>query len=110
VVEKAKQSANPTKKPDTETDGGQSVEPLDPVALLKVHLVLHPAQSCGSLLQVDKPLDEACKFVQPLMQLGCREIGAYILGFEVYLRKGKVCPPLSLLRIMQRLDGIHWWG
>ena len=41
------------------------------------------------LLKVSNPLEEASKFVQPLLQLNSKELGAYLFGFEVYYRKKK---------------------
>lgn len=55
------------------------------------------------LLKVDDPLEEASKFVQPLLQLDCKQFGAYILGFEVYYRKKKV----NIVLLCNDLTGIE---
>ena len=41
------------------------------------------------LAAVEKPLDEAVKFLTPLLQFSPKHIDAQILGFEVYLRRGE---------------------
>lgn len=42
----------------------------------------------------EKPLEEAMKYVSPLLELSPRNIDAQIAGFEVYIRRSK-CPVLS---------------
>uniref|UniRef100_A0A915BNH6 Acetyltransferase n=2 Tax=Parascaris univalens TaxID=6257 RepID=A0A915BNH6_PARUN len=83
----AKQKQHNAKKVDVEVDGF-APEPLDAEKLLKV----------------DDPLEEASKFVQPLLQLDCKQFGAYILGFEVYYRKKKVLLMLQCLNKASQLD------
>uniref|UniRef100_A0A914XG45 Uncharacterized protein n=1 Tax=Plectus sambesii TaxID=2011161 RepID=A0A914XG45_9BILA len=86
-ADKGKQDKQQSKKADPELDGVQP-EPLDPDQLLKT----------------DKPLEEAAKFVEPLIQLNSDQIGAYILGFEVYYRKAKILPMLQCLKRGAELD------
>jgi N-alpha-acetyltransferase 15/16, NatA auxiliary subunit len=49
-------------------------EPLDPKKLAKPQ----------------NPLDEAIKFVQPILQLPCKDIGFWTIAFRVYYHKNKV--------------------
>lgn len=58
-----------------------------------------PAIDPQQLLATTTPLDEASKFVAPLLQLGSERIGAYILGFDVYFRKQK---PLLMLQCLKK--------
>lgn len=69
------------KKADPDADATPAA-PLDPAALLKT----------------PKPLDEAVKFLLPLIELKTANIDAYILGFNVYWRK--VHHPPSLCHFM----------
>jgi N-alpha-acetyltransferase 15/16, NatA auxiliary subunit len=46
----------------------------------------------------EKPLDEAMKFLLPLLELSPKNIDGQVAGFEVYLRRSQCCPkPLTLL-------------
>ncbi|KAL4002715.1 NMDA receptor-regulated protein 1 family protein [Acanthocheilonema viteae] len=83
----AKQKQTNAKKGDVEIDGF-APEPLDAEKLLKV----------------DDPLEEASKFVQPLLQLNSEQFGSYILGFEVYYRKKKVLLMLKCLNKATKLE------
>lgn len=49
-------------------------EPLDPQKLLKV----------------ENPIDEAAKFIQPVLLLPCKDIEVFLIGFKVYYHKNKV--------------------
>lgn len=40
------------------------------------------------LWQVEDPLEQAIKFLQPLQEWGANYIETHLLAFEVYLRKG----------------------
>ncbi|VDO06548.1 unnamed protein product [Brugia timori] len=82
-----KQKQTNAKKGDVEADGF-APEPLDAEKLLKV----------------DDPLQEASKFVQPLLQLNSEQFGSYILGFEVYYRKKKVLLMLQCLNKATKLE------
>ena len=41
------------------------------------------------LLKVEKPLDEATKYLTPLLELSPKNIDGQIAGFEVYIRRSK---------------------
>ncbi|MFH4976949.1 hypothetical protein AB6A40_003658 [Gnathostoma spinigerum] len=88
----ALEAANKTKQQNQKKLDGDvenfAFEPLDPEKLLKI----------------ESPLDEASKFVQPLLQLNCTEFGAYILGFEVYYRRKKILLMLQCLNRAAKLD------
>merc|ERR1719431_858189 len=49
----------------------------------------------------DEPLEEAAKFLAPLLTLAANHINTHLLAFEIYLRKGKVL--LMLRSIKQAL-------
>lgn len=57
-----------------------------------------PVLDAESLLKTEHPLDEAVKFLMPLLHFNCQEIGAYTLGFEIFYRKGKVLRMLQCLK------------
>ena len=50
----------------------------------------------NELVQTKDPLNEATKFLTPLLKHGSKNIEAQCLGFEVYLRKGKRMRNLSM--------------
>merc|ERR1712106_25059 len=50
----------------------------------------------------DEPLEEAVKFLTPLLTLATNNINTHLLAFEIYLRKGKVL--LMLRSIKQGLE------
>lgn len=49
-------------------------EPLDPQKLAKPQ----------------NPLDEAVKFIQPILQIPCKDVEAWIIAFGIYWHKNKV--------------------
>ncbi|VDN05705.1 unnamed protein product [Thelazia callipaeda] len=85
-----KQKQTNSKKVDVDGDGFVA-EPLDAEKLLKVN----------------DPLQEASKFVLPLLQLNSEQFGAYILGFEVYYRKKKILLMLQCLNKAIKLDACN---
>jgi tetratricopeptide (TPR) repeat protein len=40
----------------------------------------------------EKPLEEAMKYVEPLLELSPKSVDAQVAGFEVYIRRGKCLP------------------
>jgi len=54
------------------------------------------------LARPDDPLEEAVKFLQPLLILSTKHINTHLLAFEIYYRKGKVL--LMLRAIKQALE------
>lgn len=93
---KLKKAAAPTPKA---TDEGEEKkkEDLDPLGL--------------ALLKVEKPLEEALKFVGPLLELSPKNIDAQAAGFEVYIRRGefwcgRCC--LYLLTFFQEHTYLHF--
>lgn len=42
------------------------------------------------ILQVDDPLDQAIKFLQPLQMLCSNLLETHLMAFEIYYRKGKI--------------------
>lgn len=47
------------------------------------------------LVKTEKPLDEAMKFLQPLLDLSPKNIDGQIAGFEVYIRRSESIPSTS---------------
>jgi hypothetical protein len=43
------------------------------------------------LLKTEKPLEDALRFLQPMLELSPKNIEAQNAGFEVYLRRSKSC-------------------
>ncbi|KXL44101.1 hypothetical protein M433DRAFT_58684 [Acidomyces richmondensis BFW] len=58
-------------------------------------------------LALEKPLEEAMKYVQPLLELSPKNIDGQAAGFEIYLRKGKYLPALKCLLAAQSIDPEH---
>jgi tetratricopeptide (TPR) repeat protein len=75
----AKKANAPAK---TEDEGEKKKEDADPqgIALLK---------QAG-----EKPLDEAMKYLNPLLELSPKNAGSQTAGFEVYIRRSKSCFPV----------------
>jgi tetratricopeptide (TPR) repeat protein len=78
----AAKKANATAK--TEDEGEKKKEDADPqgIALLK---------QAG-----EKPLDEAMKYLSPLLELSPKNAGSQTAGFEVYIRRSKLSFPFPL--------------
>ncbi|KAI1725387.1 NMDA receptor-regulated protein 1 domain-containing protein [Ditylenchus destructor] len=84
------QSGAPTSVAKRRIDGELDVvepEPLDPAKLVKV----------------ENPIDEAAKFVQPVLQLPCKDVELCILGFDIYYHKNKLMAMLLCLKKAQIL-------
>ena len=56
------------------------------------------------LARTETPLDEATKFLEPLLLLANNSIKTHLLAFEVYLRKGKVLQMLQAIKKASSLD------
>jgi len=56
------------------------------------------------LERVEKPLDEAMKFLQPLEDFSSNFLETHYLGFEVYYRRKKFLLMLRCLKRMKKLD------
>ncbi|XP_046666823.1 N-alpha-acetyltransferase 16, NatA auxiliary subunit-like [Homalodisca vitripennis] len=55
------------------------------------------------LLQVDDPLDQAIKFLQPLQLLSSNLLETHLMAYEIYSRKDKPLLMLQSVRRMHRL-------
>ncbi|KAK4560436.1 hypothetical protein LTR86_005632 [Recurvomyces mirabilis] len=55
----------------------------------------------------EKPLDEAMKYLLPLLELSPNNIDGQIAGFEVYIRRKKYLPALKCLLATRRLQPDH---
>lgn len=40
------------------------------------------------IFQVEDPLEQAIKFLQPLQELASNRIETHLMAFEIYIRKG----------------------
>jgi len=59
----------------------------------------------GTKLVVTKvPLDDAAKFLQPLLEFSPKNVAAQNVGFEVYWRRGKYLLALKCLRAAHAID------
>lgn len=88
---KAKAASKPQPKADDE--GMSKKEDLDPKGL--------------ALIKTDKPLEDAMKFLTPLLDLSPKNVDAHIAGFEVYIRRSKLLPTMSLLKQGSFTDKVH---
>ncbi|KAL4811251.1 NMDA receptor-regulated protein 1-domain-containing protein [Aspergillus unguis] len=61
----------------------------------------------NKLAQTEKPLDEALKFITPLLEQCPKNIEAQCLGFEVHLRRGKYALALKCLSAAHSIDASH---
>jgi len=66
-------------------------EPLDPQKLLK---------------PLD-PIDEALKFIRPVINLPCKDIDVFFLAFKIYFYKNKILSMLYCLNKAYELDPSH---
>merc|ERR1711935_908381 len=58
-------------------------------------------------MKVEKPLDEALKYLKSLTLLAPSRIESHLLAFEVYIRKGKMLLTLRSLKRAQAVDATH---
>ncbi|KAK0829173.1 hypothetical protein LTR03_016299 [Friedmanniomyces endolithicus] len=88
----AAKKASPAKKDE---DGEVKKEDADPlgVELLK---------SAG-----ESPLEEAMKWVGPLLEMSPRNVEGQVAGFEVYVRRKKYLPALKCLLAVSSIDPEH---
>ena len=73
---KAQKAKQPQPKADDE--GGAKKEDSDPMGL--------------ELIKTQKPLDEAMKYVTPLLELSPKNVDGQVAGFEVFLRRSEFFP------------------
>ncbi|KAK3725136.1 hypothetical protein LTR37_000647 [Vermiconidia calcicola] len=59
------------------------------------------------LMKTEKPLEEAMKFLTPLLELSPKNIDGQIAGFEVYIRRKKYLPAVKCLLAIQQLEPDH---
>ncbi|KAK3046411.1 hypothetical protein LTR09_012103 [Extremus antarcticus] len=88
---KAKAAKQPQPKADDE--GAAKKEDTDPNGL--------------ELVKTDKPLEEAMKYLTPLLELSPKNFDGQVAGFEVYIRRKKYLPALKCLLAAQSLDPSH---
>ena len=70
-AQKAKQA-----QPKADDDGGSKKEDPDPMGL--------------ELVKTQKPLEEAMKFVTPLLELSPKNVDGQVAGFEVFIRRSEL--------------------
>ncbi|KAI7192308.1 N-terminal acetyltransferase A, auxiliary subunit [Hortaea werneckii] len=58
-------------------------------------------------IAAEKPLEEAMKYLQPLLELSPKNIDCQIAGFEVFLRRGKYLPALKCHLATEALQSNH---
>ena len=75
---KAKAAKQP--QPKADDDGVAKKEDQDPKGL--------------ELIKTEKPLDEAMKFLAPLLELSPKNIDGQVAGFEVYIRRSEFKTPV----------------
>ena len=114
--EREQRESHHQKRPHNQQDKEADAPPADDLQPQKLARVSHLKSddddddcflmSCH-FLQVEDPLEQAIKFLQPLQQWGSNYIETHLLAFEVYFRKGK---PLLMLQSVKRalkLDSGH---
>jgi len=57
------------------------------------------------LARVENPLEEAEKFLEPMLLLANKKVDTHLLAFEIYYRKGKVMLMLQSILKALKLDG-----
>ncbi|KAL4881574.1 NMDA receptor-regulated protein 1-domain-containing protein [Aspergillus karnatakaensis] len=61
----------------------------------------------NKLVQTKEPLQDALKFLAPLLEFSPKNIEAQFLGFEVHLRRGKYALALKCLSAAHSIDASH---
>lgn len=56
------------------------------------------------LARVENPLEEAAKFLEPMLLLSSNQVNTHLLAFEIYYRKGKVLLMLQSILKALKLD------
>jgi tetratricopeptide (TPR) repeat protein len=59
------------------------------------------------LARPEDPLDEAAKFLQPLLTLSTKNINTHLLAFEIYYRKGKAMLMLRAIKQAMEMDSTN---
>ncbi|KAH7731728.1 N-alpha-acetyltransferase 15NatA auxiliary subunit isoform 2 [Aphelenchoides avenae] len=85
-----KQASQNKKRIDGELDVVEP-EPLDP----------------NKLTKPDNPLEEAAKFILPVLSLDCDDIEAFFAGFELFYRKNKILGMLQCLKKAYTIEPTH---
>ena len=80
---KAKAAKQPQPKPDE--DGVAKKEDPDPQGL--------------ELIKTDKPLEDAMKFLTPILELSPRSVEGQVAGFEIYIRRSESSMPTNILQL-----------
>ncbi|KAL1586883.1 hypothetical protein WHR41_04118 [Cladosporium halotolerans] len=94
-AEKKAAAAKKATAPAKEDEGEKKKEDQDP-------------QGKDLLKQVgEKPLDEAMKYLTPLLELSDKNAASQTAGFEVYIRRNKYLPALKCLHALQAIDADH---
>ncbi|KAF2496045.1 N-alpha-acetyltransferas-like protein 15 [Lophium mytilinum] len=88
--ETAEKKANAAKKAPTGADGEPKKEDPDPKG--------------EKLIQTKQPLEDAMKFLTPLLEFSPKNVEAQILGFEVFIRRNKLLLALKSLLATASLD------
>ncbi|EME49545.1 hypothetical protein DOTSEDRAFT_68353 [Dothistroma septosporum NZE10] len=90
-----KAAATKKSQPQKDDEGNAKKEDQDP-------------KGAGLLKSVgDKPLEEAMKYLTPLLELSPMNTDGQVAGFEVYLRRRKYLPTLKCLLALQNIDSSH---
>ncbi|WPG99659.1 NMDA receptor-regulated protein 1 [Acrodontium crateriforme] len=91
----AERKAAAAKKPQSKADDGAEAkkEDTDPLGL--------------ELVKTQKPLEEAMKFLTPLLDLSPKNIDVQFSGFEVYIRRKNYLPALKCLLAASSIDSEH---
>ena len=80
-----KAAAAKKSQPKADDDGATKKEDPDPLGL--------------ELIKTDKPLDEALKFLTPILEFSPKNIDGQIAGFEVFIRRSKL---ITVSRTIER--------
>lgn len=66
--------------------------------------VKHESLDANKLAETDKPLEEADRFLQPLLQLAPDNVHTHLMAFEIYSRKEKTLLMLRALKQALRIS------
>nr|CAD2156600.1 unnamed protein product [Meloidogyne enterolobii] len=56
------------------------------------------------LLKPENPIEEACKFIKPILQMPCEDVDFWVIAFRVYSYKDKLLIMLKCLYKIFNLD------
>lgn len=73
-------------------------------------MYFYAVNSTNNDLQVDDPLDQAVKFLQPLQTLCSDLLETHLMAYEIYSRKGRAVRVTILIHVEPHHRALHLYA